>query len=119
MPGIDTYFNHIGGENFSVGQRQLLCLSRALLRDTKILVLDEATAAIDVETDTIIQKAIRAKFKNATVLTIAHRINTVMDNDRILVLDKGQVAEFDTPQALLENKKSIFYSLSKEAGLIK
>ncbi|KAI9003550.1 P-loop containing nucleoside triphosphate hydrolase protein [Gaertneriomyces semiglobifer] len=105
-----------GGENFSVGQRQLICLARALLRKTHILVLDEATAAIDVETDTIIQKTIRKEFKDCTIFTIAHRINTVMDSDRILVLDRGQIAEFDTPANLLRNKKSIFYGLAKEAG---
>lgn len=106
-----------GGENFSVGQRQLICLARALLRKTTILVLDEATAAIDVETDSIIQETIRRQFADCTILTIAHRINTVLDSDRILVLDKGSIAEFESPTALLENKDSIFYSMAKEAGL--
>ena len=106
-----------GGENFSVGQRQLICLARALLRKTTILVLDEATAAIDVETDSIIQETIRRQFSNCTILTIAHRINTVLDSDRILVLDKGSIAEFDTPNKLLANNESIFYSMAKEAGL--
>ncbi|KAI8362629.1 multi drug resistance-associated protein MRP [Blakeslea trispora] len=106
-----------GGENFSVGQRQLICLARALLRRTTILVLDEATAAIDVETDAIIQETIRHQFANCTILTIAHRINTVLDSDRILVLDKGSIAEFDAPSTLLENQESIFYSMAKEAGL--
>ncbi|TPX54113.1 hypothetical protein PhCBS80983_g06048 [Powellomyces hirtus] len=107
-----------GGENFSVGQRQLICLARALLRKTHILVLDEATAAIDVETDTIIQRTIREEFKECTILTIAHRINTVMDSDRIMVLERGRIAEFDTPANLLRDKKSMFYSLSKEAGQV-
>ncbi|KAI8877119.1 multi drug resistance-associated protein MRP [Backusella circina FSU 941] len=105
-----------GGENFSVGQRQLICLARALLRRTTVLVLDEATAAIDVETDFIIQETIRKQFAHCTILTIAHRINTIMDSDKVLVLDKGQVVEFDTPQHLLDNKDSIFYSMAKEAG---
>ncbi|KAI8093508.1 multi drug resistance-associated protein MRP [Halteromyces radiatus] len=107
-----------GGENFSVGQRQLICLARALLRRTSILVLDEATAAIDVETDAIIQTTIREQFKNCTIITIAHRINTVIDSDRILVLEKGSILEFDSPQVLLANKESSFYSMSKEAGLV-
>ncbi|KAJ3220874.1 hypothetical protein HK099_003938 [Clydaea vesicula] len=107
-----------GGENFSVGQRQLMCLARALLRKTNILILDEATAAIDVETDNVIQQTIRQEFKNCTILTIAHRINTVLDSDKILVLDQGKVTEFDEPKKLLEMKNSKFYALAKEAGLV-
>uniref|UniRef100_T1K4Y0 ABC-type glutathione-S-conjugate transporter n=1 Tax=Tetranychus urticae TaxID=32264 RepID=T1K4Y0_TETUR len=106
------------GKNLSVGQRQLLCLARALLKKPKILFLDEATAAIDYETDSLIQKTIRSEFKDCTILTIAHRLNTIMDSDRVLVLDKGKVAEFDTPEALLDKKDSIFYSLAKEANLV-
>lgn len=107
-----------GGENLSVGQRQLICLSRALLRKTKVLVLDEATAAVDLETDDLIQRTIRTEFKDCTVLTIAHRLNTIMDSDRIIVLDKGHVVEFDSPSNLLLNKKSIFYGMCKDAGLV-
>ncbi|ORX63492.1 hypothetical protein BCR32DRAFT_226999, partial [Anaeromyces robustus] len=89
------------GENFSVGQRQLLCLARAMIRNSHILVMDEATASVDIETDSIIQKALRTKFSNVTVLTIAHRLNTIIDYDKILVLSKGEVLEYDTPKNLL------------------
>jgi ABC-type multidrug transport system fused ATPase/permease subunit len=104
------------GENFSVGQRQLLCLARALLTSTKILVLDEATASVDLQTDELIQSVIRKDFSACTVLTIAHRLNTVIDYDRILVLDKGEVVEFDSPTKLLEDEKSVFTSLVNETG---
>lgn len=92
-----------GGENFSQGQRQLLCIARSLLRKPKILVMDEATASIDNATDATIQQMIRENFTSATILTIAHRLNTIMDSDRVLVLDDGYVREFDTPSALLKN----------------
>ncbi|KAJ2489954.1 hypothetical protein IWW37_003584 [Coemansia sp. RSA 2050] len=105
-----------GGENFSVGQRQLICLARALLKRARILVLDEATAAIDPESDAIIQDSIRKEFKDCTVLTIAHRLNTIIDSDRILVLDQGQVAEFDAPSALLAKEGGLFKSLWESAS---
>uniref|UniRef100_A0A8C7LII6 Canalicular multispecific organic anion transporter 2-like n=1 Tax=Oncorhynchus kisutch TaxID=8019 RepID=A0A8C7LII6_ONCKI len=105
-----------GGENLSVGQRQLVCLARALLRKTRILILDEATAAIDLETDDLIQSTIRTQFEDCTVFTIAHRLNTIMDYTRVLVLDKGQIAEFDTPTNLLF-RRGIFYGMAKDAGL--
>lgn len=105
-----------GGENLSVGQRQLVCLARALLRKTRVLILDEATAAIDLETDDLIQMTIRTQFEGCTVLTIAHRLNTIMDYTRVLVLDKGKIAEFDTPSRLLASR-GIFYSMAKDAGL--
>ncbi|XP_062705317.1 multidrug resistance-associated protein 1-like [Aedes albopictus] len=106
------------GENLSVGQRQLICLARAILRKTKVLVLDEATAAVDLETDDLIQKTIRSEFADCTILTIAHRLNTIMDSTRVLVLDKGLVAECDTPQNLLADKTSIFYGMAKNAGIV-
>lgn len=105
------------GENISVGQRQLVCLTRALLRKSRILVLDEATAAIDTHTDILIQATIRKQFEESTVITIAHRINTILDYDRVLVMDGGRVAEFDSPQQLLANRHSIFYSMAASANL--
>ncbi|KAG7167512.1 Multidrug resistance-associated protein 1-like 3, partial [Homarus americanus] len=107
-----------GGDNLSVGQRQLVCLGRALLRKTRLLVLDEATAAVDLETDDLIQQTIRREFTDCTVLTIAHRLNTIMDSTRVLVLDRGEVKEFDTPSNLLKDKTSIFYGMAKDAGLV-
>ncbi|XP_072938928.1 multidrug resistance-associated protein 1 isoform X2 [Epargyreus clarus] len=107
-----------GGENLSVGQRQLVCLARALLRKTPLLVLDEATAAVDLETDDLIQKTIRSEFSNCTVLTIAHRLNTIMDSTRVMVLDKGQLVEYAPPDQLLQDKNSIFYGMAKDAGLV-
>ncbi|CAD6992118.1 unnamed protein product [Ceratitis capitata] len=106
-----------GGSNFSVGQRQLVCLARAILRENKVLVLDEATANVDPQTDALIQLTIRNKFKNCTVLTIAHRLHTVMDSDKVLVMDAGKAVEFGSPFELLtENKTKIFYSMVKQAG---
>nr|QST14986.1 ABCC1-2 protein [Diaphanosoma celebensis] len=107
-----------GGENLSVGQRQLICLARALLRKTKVLVLDEATAAVDLETDDLIQATIRKEFKECTVVTIAHRLNTILDSNRVMVLDKGEIREFASPTDLLANKQSIFYGMAKDAGLV-
>ena len=124
------------GSNLSQGQRQLVSLARALLTPTNILVLDEATvwtrvptflelanrsvsqAAVDIETDASLQATLRSNmFKDRTIITIAHRINTILDSDRIVVLDHGSVAEFDTPAALVRCK-GLFYELVKEAGLL-
>ncbi|KAK4259954.1 hypothetical protein QN277_006228 [Acacia crassicarpa] len=105
-----------GGENFSVGQRQLLSLARALLRRSKILVLDEATAAVDVRTDALIQKTIREEFKSCTMLIIAHRLNTIIDCDRILLLDGGRIREYGTPEELLSNDGSAFSKMVQSTG---
>uniref|UniRef100_UPI00398F0E09 ATP-binding cassette sub-family C member 2 n=1 Tax=Pristiophorus japonicus TaxID=55135 RepID=UPI00398F0E09 len=105
-----------GGENLSVGQRQLLCLARALLRKSKILILDEATAAVDLETDNLIQSTIRTEFTDCTVLIIAHRLHTIMDSTRVMVLDAGRLIEFDTPSALLQ-RQGHFYRMARDAGI--
>ncbi|XP_074756867.1 multidrug resistance-associated protein 1-like [Athene noctua] len=105
-----------GGENLSVGQRQLVCLARALLRKTKILVLDEATASVDMETDNLVQSTIKREFHNCTVLTIAHRLHTVMDSERVLVLDTGRILEYDTPHNLLQ-RRGAFSEMIAEAGI--
>merc|ERR1711871_1212304 len=98
-----------GGDNFSLGQRQLLCMARVLLFKPKILCMDEATASVDNQTDALIQATIRLKFKESTIITIAHRLETIADCDRIAVMDDGQLKEFDTPSALLGKADSIFY----------
>lgn len=128
---------------FSFGQRQLICLARALLRKTKILILDEATASVDLETDKLIQDTICTEFADCTVLTIAHRLNTIQNYDRssisryfiwtysiitlliklftvyrIMVLDRGTIVEFDTPANLFKSKNSVFQRMASEAGLI-
>ncbi|XP_030343631.1 canalicular multispecific organic anion transporter 1 [Strigops habroptila] len=105
-----------GGENLSVGQRQLVCLARALLRKAKILILDEATAAVDLETDHLIQTTIRSEFADCTVLTIAHRLHTIMDSNRVMVLQAGRIVEFDSPEELLRNQGT-FSSMAKDAGI--
>lgn len=100
-----------GGSNLSVGQRQLLCMARALLKDTKLLVLDEATAAVDEETDRAIQRAVREACVGCTVITIAHRLNTILDYDKVLLLKQGKVQEFDSPSKLAKDPDSEFYSM--------
>ncbi len=121
VSGLEVGLDHTiseGGENLSVGQRQLVCLGRALLRKSKVLILDEATAAVDLETDEFIQSTIRKEFAGCTVLTIAHRLNTIMDYDKIMVLDKGRLVEFAPPQQLLDDATTVFHSMAKDAGLV-
>ncbi|XP_050071787.1 ATP-binding cassette sub-family C member 4 [Anopheles maculipalpis] len=115
ISGLDFMVTE-GGTNFSVGQRQLICLARAILRNNKILVLDEATANVDPQTDALIQTTIREKFKHCTVLTVAHRLHTVMDSDRILVMDAGEAREFDAPHVLLQQEGSILKDMVEATG---
>eukprot|EP00924_Labyrinthula_sp_SR-Ha-C_P003457 augustus_masked-scaffold_15-processed-gene-10.53-mRNA-1 protein AED:0.02 eAED:0.03 QI:0/-1/0/1/-1/1/1/0/1410 len=107
---LDMYIQE-GGSNFSFGQRQLICIARAVLRDCKILLLDEATSGIDLATDRAIQEAINTEFKNSTVLTVAHRIETILGGDKVLVMDAGKVAEYGEPKQLLEDPNSKFSGL--------
>ncbi|XP_030756720.1 probable multidrug resistance-associated protein lethal(2)03659 [Sitophilus oryzae] len=105
-----------GGSNFSVGQRQLVCLARALIRHNKILVMDEATANVDPHTDLLIQNTIREKFADCTVFTIAHRLHTVMDSDKILVMNGGMIEEYDHPFVLLQKENGFLRSLVDDTG---
>ena len=106
------------GTGFSLGEKQLICLARALLRRSKVLVLDEATAAVDGNTDATIQETLRTEFRDCTVITIAHRLNTVVTGDNILVLDRGQIIETGSPTSLIEDKNSNFHKMAKTSGII-
>ncbi|KAF9484310.1 multidrug resistance-associated ABC transporter [Pholiota conissans] len=105
-----------GGDNFSTGEKQLLCMARAILKRSKILVMDEATASVDYATDELIGKTIRHEFAESTILTIAHRLRTVIDYDRVMLLEQGRIVEFDRPASLLSNTSSKFYALCKATG---
>ena len=105
------------GDNLSVGEKQLLCLARALLRQNKILLLDEATASVDVETDYKIQATIKEAFAECTVVTIAHRIHTVMNYDQIIVLKKGLIIEYGSPDELLKKADGAFTSMVNSAQM--
>ena len=113
MPGQLQYELSESGSNLSVGERQLVCLARALLQQNQIIVIDEATANVDFETDRKIQETLRKNFSDCTVLTIAHRLDTIMDSDRVMVLSEGTVIEYDSPQVLLEKEDSAFAQLVK------
>ncbi|KAH8258053.1 hypothetical protein KR038_005111 [Drosophila bunnanda] len=108
---------HDCGANFSMGQRQQVCLARALLRQNKILIMDEATANVDPQTDNLIQEAIHTKFAHCTVLTIAHRLHTVMDNDRVMVVDMGRVVELGHPHELLHNRHGFLHRFVEKTGV--
>lgn len=115
MGGLDAQVGD-RGKSFSAGQKQLLCLARALLTEAKVLCIDEATASVDQKTDLLLQQTIREKFQDRTVLTIAHRINTIMDCERVLVMHAGKVLEFDSPAALCRSDNSIFHRLLGDGG---
>lgn len=114
--GLDTQLQE-GGSNLSVGQRQLLCMARALLKKARLLLMDEATSNVDNTTDSLIQHTIRSAFTNCTILTIAHRLHTIIDSDVILVLHEGEVSEFAPPSELMEKPASRFRALVQESAL--
>jgi ABC-type multidrug transport system fused ATPase/permease subunit len=103
-----------GGTNFSSGERQLICVARTALKDSKILVLDEATAAVDRTNDEVLQRYIRGRFAKCTVLTIAHRLHTILDSDKVLVMQDGRALEFGPPKVLLDDPESAFFSLHSQ-----
>ncbi|KAJ7459764.1 P-loop containing nucleoside triphosphate hydrolase protein [Mycena latifolia] len=111
---LDSVVSSEGG-NLSVGQRQIVALARAIVRGSKVLILDEATSAIDYGTDAIIQSTLRNELGGATVITVAHRLQTVMDYDRIMVLDAGRIVEFDAPLTLLKNNEGHLRRLVEES----
>ena len=106
-----------GGSNLSVGQKQLICIARALLRKSKIVIMDEATSNIDINTEIAIQKALNILLENSTVITVAHRIKTIINYDKILVLDGGDVKEFDSSSNLIKNEDSLFHQLLSKSIL--
>lgn len=116
IPTLDFMVTE-SGANFSVGQRQLICLARAILRNNRVLVLDEATANVDPQTDALIQRTIRERFSACTVLTVAHRLHTVMDSDRIMVMDAGRIREFDWPHVLLQRDGGVLRDMVEATGV--
>lgn len=117
VPSLDFEITE-NGANFSVGQRQLICMARAVARSNKIIVLDEATANMDVETDRLIHETIHKNFDSCTVFTIAHKLHTILHSDKVLVMDKGEIIECDHPDVLLENKDGAFYKMVQKSGLL-
>jgi len=115
MGGLDAPVAE-GGANFSLGQKQLVCMARCVLKKTRVLVLDEATAALDLQTDALIQRTIRRVFRERTTITIAHRLDTIIFSDRILAMAAGRMREFDNPAALLLNPRSMFNGLVEDTG---
>ncbi|XP_070656023.1 ATP-binding cassette sub-family C member 4-like [Bos indicus] len=116
LPGkMDTALAETGS-NLSVGQRQLVCLARVILKTNQILIIDKATSNVDPRTDELIKKAIHEKFSQCTVVTITHRLSTIIDSDKIMVLDSGTVKEYSPPHVLLQNSKSLFYKMMQQLG---
>jgi ATP-binding cassette subfamily C (CFTR/MRP) protein 4 len=113
--GLDESIDE-GSTNFSVGERQLLCLARAIVRKDRLLVLDEATANVDHQTDALIQATIRNEFKESTVFVVAHRLNTIIDSDLLIVMDRGRVVEADSPHQLLNDPNTTFSKMVNEVG---
>ena len=105
-----------GGSNFSAGEKQLLCLARAMLAKPRLLVLDEATSAVDGPTDEFVQRMLRSQFSDTTLLTIAHRLNTIIDYDAVIVMDKGKVAELGSPKELLSKADGLFTAMVHATG---
>ncbi|CAG9865251.1 unnamed protein product [Phyllotreta striolata] len=114
VPALDTQINEL---KFSTGQRQLMCLARAIIRKNKVVVLDEATANMDPETERVAQKIIDENFSSCTLIVIAHRLDSILDCDKVLVLNRGAVEEFDTPRALLGNPRGQFFAMLKNSGM--
>ena len=112
---LENKLDHVIKE-LSVGQKQLICLARALIQKCPILLVDEATANVDSGTDKLIQRTIRREFKSQTIITIAHKIETIIDCDRVIVMKKGSIIEDGRPSALLEKQTSEFYQLARESG---
>ncbi|CAG7848335.1 ATP-dependent bile acid permease [Serendipita indica DSM 11827] len=116
VPGRAPQDDKLSKGQFSQGQRQLMSMARALLRQSSIVILDEATSSIDFKTDAKIQAAVREEFKNSCLITIAHRIRTVIDYDRLLILDKGNIVEFDTPWNLIRKEGGLFRDMCLKSG---